>query len=158
MPVAQSAFLPYRSYFYKRHSHENIRTLAKNTWCVDTIFIDSSIDCFINHVCMVVVSQVLQHVNSCIQHGNRVGNVLSCNCCSCVACAWFKYGVLWRKIKVTYKFYISGVKGALDSWQAQKITSKIDHSSTINPLKTKRRLLYLKIQSILHSKHFSSQL
>lgn len=80
--------------------HKNTRTSAKNTWCVDTIFIDSPIDCFLNHVCMVVVSQVLQHVNSCIQHGNWVGNVLPCNCCSRVACAWLKYGILSRKTKV----------------------------------------------------------
>jgi len=93
------SLLPYKSYFYKWHCHENIRNLAKNTWCVDTIFTDSSIYCFLYHVSMVVVAQVLQHVNSCIQHGNRVGNILPCNCRSRIAGAWFKYGVLRRKIK-----------------------------------------------------------
>jgi len=32
------------------------------------------------------------------------------------------------------------------------------HSVKINPLKTKRRLHYLKTQSVPHNKHFSSRL
>lgn len=122
MPVTRSTFLPYKSYCCKWHCHENIRTLAKNTWCVDTIFIDSSIDCFLNHVSMVMMAQVLQHVNSCIQHGNRVGNVLPCNCCSCIACAWFKYGVLCRKINCLHTWgersfgFMTGTQNNIKNW------------------------------------------
>ena len=38
------------------------------------------------------------------------------------------------------------------------LNNKITSKSNINPLKTKRRLLYLKTQFVPRSKHFSSRL
>ena len=40
----------------------------------------------------------------------------------------------------------------------KKFLNKIDMENNINPLNTKRRLLYLKTQFVPRSKHFSSRL
>ena len=42
--------------------------------------------------------------------------------------------------------------------QGIKISSQINRVNNFNPLKTKRRLLYLKTQFVPRSKHFSSRL
>ena len=47
---------------------------------------------------------------------------------------------------------------AEDTITFKKILNKIDMENNINPLNTKRRLLYLKTQFVPRSKHFSSRL
>ena len=49
-------------------------------------------------------------------------------------------------------------RGFLISYSFTPIMTYYDLFSTINPLNTKRRLLYLKTQSVPRSKHFSSLL
>lgn len=44
---------------------------------MDTIDIDCLVDGIGDAVGMVVVSQMVQHVHGCVQHGDRVGNVLA---------------------------------------------------------------------------------
>ena len=66
--------------------------------------------------------------------------------------SWLEQLQLWRR---------NGSKGPiLDVYDDDYDTNRnpMDNAQYINPLKTKRRLLYLKAQSIPRCKHFSSRL
>lgn len=64
------------------------------TWSMDFILTNGFVNSFTNSVGMIFVSQMVQHVNGCVQDGNGVGDVLSSNGCSSITSGRFEDGIL----------------------------------------------------------------
>lgn len=70
------------------------------TRSVDLVDVDGLVDSIRQQLGMSQVAQVLQHVHSGIKHGDRVGDVLSCDGCACVSCAGLENSILKTDMSV----------------------------------------------------------
>lgn len=67
------------------------------TSSVDLVDIDSGVDSVGQQLGVSQVTQVLEHVDCCVKHSDRVGDVLSCNSRASVPCARLENSILQTK-------------------------------------------------------------
>lgn len=69
---------------------------------VKSLRVDHLIDRAAQHVAVVVEAEMVQKIGAGVQHGQRVGHVLSRDALSCVSCALSKEGHLFRSLNCSF--------------------------------------------------------
>lgn len=62
------------------------------TSCVNFVCNDRLINSIRDSICMLIMSEMVQHINGGVKHGERISNVFSCNCTSSISGSRFKNG------------------------------------------------------------------
>lgn len=69
------------------------------TWCADSIIHNRLIGGVIDNLGVLGVSQMIQHINASIDHGNRIGDILARNGSARVTGAGFKDSILRNRME-----------------------------------------------------------
>lgn len=83
------------------------RCIALLTWCVNFVFANRFVDGIADGISMILVSQMIQHIDRCIQHGHGVGNVLAGNSGACITGTRLENGILQEAFKLASFIHVN---------------------------------------------------